>query len=95
MSAIIECAFVNSVVTREYCDCERTKDLEIGNSKVGDSRAAQVNTFVEGRKCVPYGIMERKISELRMWMCRSVGWDRSGYVFHVYFLLVSTSTTQA
>lgn len=65
MSATIECAFVNSIITADW-DFDR------------DTRAGTKNITIE--PCAQQGIMEKRISELRMmWLSRSAARDRSEY----------------
>jgi hypothetical protein len=65
MSAI-EGTFVNSVIFR---DTDKEKKTQVG-TVIGSTNSA----------CVQQDTMVKRIYELRMWMSRSVGQDKSGYV---------------
>jgi len=66
MSTIIECAFVNSVISTE-CDCDRNSYRRAGNTAV--------------ESCAQQGITEKRISGLRMlWLSRSAARDECEYV---------------
>lgn len=86
MSAILECAFVNSVITNEcrfVCEPARCEEKRTGKE--------------EERQCAPLGITGKKIFGSRTLGWTSVGRGKSGYgntpfVSYLHIHLISTPT---
>lgn len=68
MSSAIESAFVNTVVDRE-------------ESELWDYRTGVIKTGLLHSPCAQQDTTAKRTSGLRMWMSRSAGRDKSGYVF--------------
>lgn len=72
MSAIIECAFVNSVINTDYASDS--------GSNSGSTTPKGFSAKREEAICAQHDTMEKRISGLRMWLSKSVVRDKSGYV---------------